>query len=882
MTTYTLTVKFAGSGTKLKNGKTSSVGHVWVEIRSSSGFFQSSGWSTGHSKFTGGRDNISYSDSSDYIDTPDHPIRSITVPITEEQFNRALTIPERAADGQVSGFLPIYHVAINSCIDYAGSFLSDLGLASKGFDGNPIMMPIDQFDTFEKELEKHASGWILSQKDGKKEFKWKGKAGPFNGWYDNGHQCLALWTKELNRDGKYYVYDPLALDLDGDGIEVVAANGFAGALFDHTGSGIRTATGWVSADDGLLVRDINGNGIIDNGAELFGDNTKLKNGGAAQHGFAALADLDSNGDKVIDAKDAAFKELRVWRDINQDGISQNDELFTLQSLGIKSFNTAYTDTRHNLGNGNTLVQKGSYTKADGTNAVMGDLELAADKIYSDFTDKVELTAAQAEAPNLKGTGRLRDLREAAALSDGLSATLKAYTAANTREAQLKLLDSLVLDWAKTDPQWGKKINFGSFAQMGTRTQNEGLAILPSKAVSHGNVAYISKEYQAALDALLERIAVLDAYTGIDSENIFYTDEADAKRIVGLAGTTYENLAANIYKSLLFQTRLKSYIEQIDFKIERDTFGLDYRKVVALFKKVHTENPNKAFADLGEFLAYGSFSNFTEGADLMGQFIEDAKKNGTLETMLTSLGKEAADILGKHTASDNDRLLWGIDFGGKKNTVLRGSKNGSTLIGGIGDDTIEGNYNNDKLYGGSGNDTLKSGWGNDLLDGGDGDDKLDGDGGEDILIGGRGNDFLEGGRGADTYVFSKGHGRDVLLDHQHSPSDGADTVRFTDVSLSEVKFRKENYDLILSGYHGDDSLRIRAFFEHGWGSERPYEIERFEFADRTIDIPGLADRLSAAENLTQAMSAFGSGSASTLSGTGTEITDNRPLLATSAI
>ena len=869
------------------------------------------------------------------------------------------------------------------------------------------------------------------------------------GWYDNGHQCLAPWAKELNRDGKYYVYDPLALDLDGDGIETVATNGFTGTLFDHMGSGIRTATGWISADDGLLVRDINGNGIIDNGTELFGDNTKLKNGGSAQHGFAALADLDSNGDKVIDAKDAAFKELRVWRDINQDGISQNNELFTLQSLGIKSFNTAYTNTRHNLGNGNTLVQKGSYTKADGTNAVMGDLELAADKIYSDFTDKVELTAAQAEAPNLKGTGRLRDLREAAALSDGLSATLKAYTAANTREAQLKLLDSLVLDWAKTDPQWGKKINFGSFAQMGTRTQNEGLAILPSKAVSHGNVAYIPKEYQAALDALLERIAVLDAYTGIDSENIFYTDEADAKRIVGLTGTTYENLAANIYKSLLFQTRLKSYIEQIDFKIERDTFGLDYRKVVALFKKVHTENPNKAFADLGEFLAYGSFSNFTEGADLMGQFIEDAKKNGTLETMLASLGKEAADILGKHTASDNDRLLWGIDFGGKKNTVLRGSKNGSTLIGGIGDDTIEGNYNNDKLYGGSGNDTLTSGWGNDLLDGGDGDDKLEGgggadtyvfskghgrdvlldhhhsasdgadtvrftdvslsevkfrkenndlilsgyhgddslriraffergwggerpyeierfefadqtvllsdlyskgmsfhgsddadsldtwsqhsivyaeggddvvssgggddklyggsgndtlksgsgndlldggdgddklDGGEgkDILIGGRGNDFLEGGRGADTYVFSKGHGRDVLLDHQHSVSEGADTVRFTDVSLSEVKFRKENYDLILSGYHGDDSLRIRAFFEHGWGSERPYEIERFEFADRTIDIPGLADRLSAAENLTQAMSAFGSGSASTLSGTGTEITDNRPLLATSAI
>ncbi|HGG9254345.1 TPA: hypothetical protein ACJJ3X_002173, partial [Neisseria meningitidis] len=41
--------------------------------------------------------------------------------------------------------------------------------------------------------------------------------------------------KELdrNRSGKYHVYDPLALDLDGDGIETVAAKGFSGSLFDH-------------------------------------------------------------------------------------------------------------------------------------------------------------------------------------------------------------------------------------------------------------------------------------------------------------------------------------------------------------------------------------------------------------------------------------------------------------------------------------------------------------------------------------------------------------------------------------------------------------------------------------------------------------------------
>lgn len=106
---------------------------------------------------------------------------------------------------------------------------------------------------------------------------------PFFGWlYDKTggwEGGIPDWAKEwlgLNRDGKYHQYDPLTLDLDGDGIETIAAAGFSGSLFDHNRDGIRTATGWVSADDGLLVRDLNGNGKIDNGGELFGDNTLLK------------------------------------------------------------------------------------------------------------------------------------------------------------------------------------------------------------------------------------------------------------------------------------------------------------------------------------------------------------------------------------------------------------------------------------------------------------------------------------------------------------------------------------------------------------------------------------------------------------------------------
>ncbi|OSI07136.1 FrpA/C-like protein [Neisseria animaloris] len=62
--------------------------------------------------------------------------------------------------------------------------------------------------------------------------------------------------------------------------------------------------------------------------------------------------IDRNSDGLIDAQDEAFKQLRVWCDLNQDDISQENELFTLESLNIQSLNTAYQDVSTRLGNGN--------------------------------------------------------------------------------------------------------------------------------------------------------------------------------------------------------------------------------------------------------------------------------------------------------------------------------------------------------------------------------------------------------------------------------------------------------------------------------------------------------------------------------------------------
>ena len=360
---------------------------------------------------------------------------------------------------------------------------------------------------------------------------------------------------QANRDGRYHIVDPLVLDLDGDGIETLAETGSKGVLFDHNGDGIKTATGWVSKDDGLLVWDRNNDGIINSGLELFGDNTRLQNGNNAAHGFAALQELDSNGDGVINSNDAQFSQLRVWQDKNQDGISQSNELLTLLELGIESLDSNYKNTSTNLGNGNTVAQTGSYTKVDGSKGIMGDINFDQDLMYSKYNDKIELTEEQKGWANLAGSGRLRNLAQAAATSSSLADVLQDYMAANTKEKQLALLDELVAEWAKTDPTFGQ-IDY----------TNMSMTLADNKTGSGGTAVVGSGNYGGFLFAfdpvLMERfnnakkiVPILDSFTGMKSEKLYYVNEQHARETVDAIYSTYESLKSSVYLGLLLQTRL---------------------------------------------------------------------------------------------------------------------------------------------------------------------------------------------------------------------------------------------------------------------------------------------------------------------------------------
>ncbi|NEO66056.1 MAG: hypothetical protein F6J98_38980 [Moorea sp. SIO4G2] len=131
----------------------------------------------------------------------------------------------------------------------------------------------------------------------------------------------------------YAVYSPIAFDLNGDGIQTLSID--KGVEFDMLNSGGKVNTGWLSGEDGFLAIDNDGDGEISSRAELFG--------GGVGDGFAKLASFDSNGDGLVNQDDALFGELKVWQDSNENGITDQGELLSLESKGITDLNTAYTN-----------------------------------------------------------------------------------------------------------------------------------------------------------------------------------------------------------------------------------------------------------------------------------------------------------------------------------------------------------------------------------------------------------------------------------------------------------------------------------------------------------------------------------------------------------
>ncbi len=651
--------------------------------------------------------------------------------------------------------------------------------------------------------------------------------------------------------------DPLAFDLDGDGLETTAISADNTTLFDHDGDGVRTGTGWLKGDDGFLALDRNGNGTIDNGGELFGVDTVLANGPnaglKARSGFEALADLDSNGDHLFDAQDAAYGDVRMWRDLNQDGISQADELQTLAEAGIASINLNAIATNIRLAGGNVQTAAGTYTRTDGQTGSVGEfdtgstgnLDLAQNPFYREYTDTIPLTDAAQTVPDMQGSGAVRDLQEAASLSDNLASVLNGLVDAGWQsKAQLMAsLDEVIDLWASTSTletsqkkaaDMGFTLAFsipGATSNEMQRLASEGMpgvdefmldAWYPVDAAHYATI-------KAQVQALGHMMGVLEKFNGqtfldfpaaggirmgngtaVGLENVTpqYSDEwglptqstiSFAFALPTLTGThiqllqqSYDAMKQSVYDGLVLQTRLKPYLDAIDLVIDDNGISFDFGEIGSALEGRYNLMPGEAVRDLLDIQRLVGSNLNGMGWDSYGQLRHWLADSASLSDA------------NQRTLRLNDLVAALAEFG---YPGLRTSGDGSGA--------------NEVVIGADTGATLNGGAGNDLVLGSDGDDTLSGGSGTDVLYGGKGND---------TYIFNLGDGSDTVV--ESDGANGTDVLQFgAGIAMGDLDIYVDGDKLVFAHLNGSDKLSIANWFNSI--SDSAHRLDAVRFADGTL-------------------------------------------------
>lgn len=683
---------------------------------------------------------------------------------------------------------------------------------------------------------------------------------------------------------------PIVLDLDGDGIETLQ---LGASYFDLDGDGLSERSGWVSPDDGLLVHDRDGDGRISSGAELFGNNTPLANGQLAANGFEALAEYDNNGDGVIDAQDASYASLQVWRDLNGNGLSDVGELQSLAEAGVASINVGYTASNHVDAHGHEHRQVATIVLADGTASTAADVWFRVDTARRTNSGTIALTPDVLLLPNAKGFGKVHDLQQAMVLDPALKDLLAAYIAAADGAARDAALDDLIYRWAgaaDVDPysRDPKKV-YGHVMDARQLVTLENLVGRGYMGIwcwgeydpnPHGQAApLLIAEYLEFKRFTAAQILAQTEYAA-ELDIIKSAFGSDAERIVvdwGALQPKLEALFANGQSARIAQvisilTDLGTYSPR--YRAERDAAfqaiaasNVDLAPFFDFSNRIGTSGNDTLYGVSAGTIFYG-----LEGDDrLYGQSGNDTYHitrghgsdvildRGGLDEIVFGTGIGPADL----EFSRNATTVW-IDVknaDGSVSSTLRIDNffdfDGSVHFGAIelirfadgssldqqqilaileassvtpGDDLVFGSAQGDIIAALEGNDSVHGLGGNDQLSGGAGNDVLMGDDGDDTLDGGEGNDTLVGGRGSDTYLFSAGHGVDVI-DNAAEASGKVDRIVFdASISPAAVSVSREGEDLLLRT-SATDSIRVTNYFRNQ--ATGGIAVEQIVFHDGTV-------------------------------------------------
>ncbi|WP_321777236.1 hypothetical protein [Sulfurimonas sp.] len=189
-----------------------------------------------------------------------------------------------------------------------------------------------------------------------------------------------------NRIDIYSSFDPLVINLDGD-IPSLSTDTFS---FDLDNDGKSDQISQLASRSGFLALDKNGDGIVNQGSELFGTMTG--------NGFGELSAYDSDGNHWIDENDSIFDKLQIWLKNDDDN---EKELVGLGEMGIgaiflgssSSEFTFKTATNQTLGE---MKSCGIFLNEDGSCGNISQIDFASREIQEDKNAEFRLAEAKAD------------------------------------------------------------------------------------------------------------------------------------------------------------------------------------------------------------------------------------------------------------------------------------------------------------------------------------------------------------------------------------------------------------------------------------------------------------------------------------------------------
>ena len=582
---------------------------------------------------------------------------------------------------------------------------------------------------------------------------------------------------------------PLLIDLDNDGkIGITNLDDDPESFFDIDEDGFAEQIAWIGPDDGLLARDLNGNGRIDDANELFGS--------TEEDGFTQLARLDANDDGVVDQSDPDFATLLVWRDIDGDGISAPEELHALSAFSISALHVEALEVNQ-ANAGNRVSHIGAFVVTENgrdQRRAVHDVWFRYSNMNTRYSRDYDLDDRVTSLPDLRGYGVLPNLgiamsldREGAAdLLDQVDrlAALNFEAVFEKDGRATELVRQILFAWAEVDDltpdSRGRFVDAReiTFLERLTDQEYRQREVHPNPFTRAGEFLsdifeYVYDRYNARLLAQVigeDLFRFEDGYTlrpgatpGLQSAYDLATD--DFPGIVGLKPSGIEALEV-----IATEAGDPDYVWDIVLQVIEFSVGLNALPV--------------------EDLTLLSQSLEVSGASPL------AARTSALQANRQGLGGavERRERRTQLTDFDRDGYLVGTD----------------------------------------GNDILVGDNGDEVFDGGDGDDEIRGMAGDDHLSGQGGSDYLLGSLGNDVYFFELGDGIDVINDGIDNK--GRDILRFgAGIALSDLIFESRgNKDLMITlRDNPSDAVLIENQFNG------PSRLEVLRFADGSED--SLVDR-----------------------------------------